>query len=84
MELQYSLKAMYSFEALQTAWHAWTQAHLDPTLKRGIPAKKTQREHLTTQEYKRLQDRLAEERKELEEANEALACRWAAPTRRSP
>jgi hypothetical protein len=71
----------YSYEALQTSWHAWAQEHLDETLQRGEPKYKTNREHLSIAEYKRQEDHRKREvalRKEEEE----LARREAAVAER--
>jgi hypothetical protein len=77
--LQATHETDYSYEALQTSWHAWAQENLDPDLQRGEPAYKTNRVHLRPAEYKRLQDHLrAEEalrakQEELEQREAALA-----------
>jgi hypothetical protein len=77
--LQATHKTDYSYEALQTSWHAYAQEHLDSTLQRGEPKYKTNREHLSIAEYKRQQDHLrAEEalrakQEEIEQREAALA-----------
>ncbi|MPR10302.1 hypothetical protein [Microvirga tunisiensis] len=86
--LQATHKSDYSYEALQTSWHAYAQEHLDKTLQRGEPKYKTNREHLSIAEYKRQQDHLQKEaalRKEQEELADreaAVADREAAVAER--
>jgi hypothetical protein len=78
-KLQTIHEADYSYEALQTSWHAWAQEHLDLELQRGEPAHKTNRRHLRVGEYKRQQDHLKAEEVLCREQEE-LACRAAAVT----
>ena len=71
----------YSYEALQTSWHAYAQEHLDETLQRGEPKYKTNREHLSIAEYKRQEDHRKKEA-DLRKNEEDLAQREAAVAER--
>jgi hypothetical protein len=71
----------YSYEALQTSWHAYAQEHLDETLQRGEPKYKTNREHLSIAEYKRQEDHRKKEA-DLRKKEEDLAQREAAVAER--
>ena len=45
-----------TFAGLQTAWHKWAVARLDPDIMRGKPKEVTQRENLSPEEFGRLMD----------------------------
>jgi hypothetical protein len=74
-------KTKYSYEALQTSWHAYAQEHLDETLKRGEPKHKTNREHLSIAQFKRQED-LRKKEADLRKKEEDLAQREAAVAER--